>query len=416
MSYLPYGASGLGSWSKASAASVLVHCGAVALVAGSFFASPVSPSDARTQHLITIDRLDPDVLAGMIAQQGAAQDIANGQAEEAEPSAAAIATEDEQNIIETPEDPGGIEEPEEADLVTPDLSIPEDMVVEQATAVLVEEPLRPATPDVLQALPPNLDSPLARAADESAGSAPPDAVAALRAETGEIEVLTARGAYRPSPSGPPPVAAPPSAQDLALGDLAARITLVDADPCLVALPRRDSDDGVGLEIMASTDTAMARFADDLLGADDTQLRQVRVLVDQLQCAALGFLRETAVYPVTRIGISLQADVVSSGSQLSGELRGGAGRFMTLLVIDNNGVVQDVQRFTSTTGPVTRFDIPMTRNAPLRDTRHLLLALATDTPAVTLRGRAGLIAADVFDGQNGDEVENMTFGLVAFEVR
>ena len=69
-------------------------------------------------------------------------------------------------------------------------------------------------------------------------------------------------AVRPQPAAVPPNAgqdvaqAAPSAQDLAVADLIRRIQTAVADACLLALPRRDGTDGVGLALISATDAAM----------------------------------------------------------------------------------------------------------------------------------------------------------------
>ncbi|KAG1648228.1 hypothetical protein GQR58_030021 [Nymphon striatum] len=84
------------------------------------------------------------------------------------------------------------------------------------------------------------------------------------AATGTVVAAVGR---RPNVTPPTPKAAAPapSAQDLAIGDLLRRIQTAATDPCLLALPRRDGEDGVGLALIASSDAAMARFSDS--GAD-----------------------------------------------------------------------------------------------------------------------------------------------------
>ena len=88
------------------------------------------------------------------------------------------------------------------------------------------------------------------------------------------------------------------------------------------------------------------------------------------------MREQPDYPVGRLSIALASDRVESGGRLVGAVSGAAGRYVTLLLIDDNGVVQDLNRFLTFVGGETRFDVPVTRSGPPRDTGQILLALAT----------------------------------------
>ena len=237
----------------------------------------------------------------------------------------------------------------------------------------------------------------------------PQTIAAARPAVPDASAATRPAAQRPT-------APPPSAQDLALGDLIRRIRTSVADACLLALPRRDGEDGVGLAFIASTDAAMAQFSEDVLTEDDADIRQTRTLIDPRQCPALTYIRKNRDYPATRLGVRLDATEVPSGSRLTGVLRGTAGKYVLLLLIDNNGVVQDLQRFMTFSGNFARFDVPVTRVGNARDTSQLLIAIATQRPPNLIRDRAGRLAQDVFAGLDGDFADNAALAVVAFDVR
>ncbi len=237
-----------------------------------------------------------------------------------------------------------------------------------------------------------------------------ETVAAARPQLPDAPVRT-----NPSAAARPP-APPPSAQDLALGDLIRRIRTSAADSCLLALPRRDGEDGVGLALIASNDAAMGTFVESTLNEDDTDVRQTRTLVDPRQCPAVTYVRQNKDYPATRLGVRLDAAEVPNGGRLTGVLRGTAGKYVILLLIDNNGVVQDLQRFVSFSGNFARFDVPVTRVGNARDTSQMLLAIATRRPAAVLRDRAGQLAQNVFAGLESAFAEDASLAIVTFDVR
>ncbi|PID35331.1 MAG: serine/threonine protein kinase [Rhodobacterales bacterium] len=215
-------------------------------------------------------------------------------------------------------------------------------------------------------------------------------------------VITAR--TRPTPPAPVRAPRPPSAQDLAIGDLIKRIRAQDADPCLTALPRRDGADGVGLAMVSAKDGVMEEFARALLTPEDA-IRQTRTLVDPRQCPALAYMRENRDYPATRMGLRVDTPEVVSGGRLTGVLRGVAGRNVTLLLIDDNGVVQDLQRFLAFSGNLVRFDVPVTRSGP-----------ATKRAPSQLRARNGQLAQDVFAGLTGELADSAYIATATFDVR
>lgn len=208
----------------------------------------------------------------------------------------------------------------------------------------------------------------------------------------------------------------PTPQDLMLSDLIRRIRVIPADPCLVALPRRDGPKDIGLALLAQQERAMEQFAEELLTSQDGPIPQARALVDPRQCPALTFLRELQDYPATRPGLSLDAADIPQGGRLTGLVNGIGGRYLLLLLIDNNGVVQDMQRFITFSGNQARYDIPVTRNGALRDTKQILLALVTDRPAPQLRARMDRLAQDVFAGMSDGALQGASFALGLFDVR
>ena len=472
MSFLPYGRRSSSGWFGAYGMSIAAHGGfALALVAlRGLTWEPPAPPPPELNFTVTLERLDADTLAGIVLREGEAG--AEGEDVEAElPDKPAEAEEDpyaeddyavlapepeeaeeEDDPAEGEEDPAEdlpLEEVEEltpevpepvtpeptelatveADALTPDPIAPEP-VAAQPTLAPVAVPVTPDSPDLNPIMPetvavapvgvtpvgvsptasaPVAVTPVASGIDSVApvaGSDGPEVVTALARPVG-----TAPAQARPP--APPP--SPPSAQDLAIGELIKRIRAQEADPCLTALPRRDGEDGVGLAMVAARDGAMEVFARDLLTPED-DIRQTRTLVDPRQCPVLAYLRTNRDYPATRMGLRVDTPEVPSGGRLTGVLRGVAGRHVTLLLIDDNGVVQDLQRFLAFSGNLVRFDVPVTRAGPTRDTSQILLALATRGAPSEVRARDGQLAQDVFAGLSGELADSALIATATFDVR
>lgn len=283
-------------------------------------------------------------------------------------------------------DPAAPEEltPEE---VTPEEVAPEDVATEETP----QETVTPETPET----PTDTDT------VTDTATAAPDAV---------------------RPRGPRPrvvrrPSAPPSERDLAIGDLIQRIRARTEDNCVIALPRRDGPDGIGLALLAAEDGAMGTFADAVLvRPEDEAIRQTRTLLDARQCPALAYIARNRDYPATRIGMRLDNAEVPSGNRVSGVMRGVGNRNLGLFLVDNNGVVQDLERFTTSSGPFVRFDIPVTRVGPLRDTKQLLVAIATTEPLDVLRERSGQRAEVFFADLSNALSRQAALAIVAFDVR
>ncbi len=199
-------------------------------------------------------------------------------------------------------------------------------------------------------------------------------------------------------SQPPRASASPAgpAADPALLALIERIRGRLDDPCLVALPRPQvAPLGPLVLTLADQDVTANRFAEAVLSDPDLPVDAQTILVDARQCPALTFLRGRAAYPAFQLGLDLARTQLASGETMVGRLEGAAGAYTSLILVDDNGVVQDLRRFLRFTGGRAEFAIPVTRDGPPRETAQLLIALATPTRPETLTERAGRLASDIF---------------------
>lgn len=402
MSFLPYDTTGPTSWIVAGGASALAHAVLVFAALGGL-AQILDLSEQpprRPNFVVTLEQLQSDTLAGMIAQEGVAGAEGGNSATE--------------QSVETPPAPDA-EQPE----VSPDMvpETPPTIPAETVAAVPVETAVAPLPLDPIDAGP-IMGETLSPIAPDAGTPVPATAMVRVDGLTETLPLLEqAQSIVAMLPAAAPAPSPPPqTAQDLAIGDLIQRIRAALADPCLLALPRRDGPDGIGLAMIAANDTAMAQFASTALTSEDSALRQTRTLVDPRQCPALTYLRQNRDYPATRLGLQLDAVEVPSGGRLTGVLRGTAGRYLLLFLVDNNGVVQDLQRFVSFSGNFARFDIPVTRAGDARDTSQILLAIATQRPANILRDRAGQLAQDVFAALEGEVATSAALAIATFDVR
>lgn len=439
MTFLPYAEAGIGSWFTASGGAALAH-GAVLAASLSGMVEWLNLTEptpaAQPEYTITLERLDSDTIAGLLEQQGEAA-TEDGQGDDL-----SAAEEPEEPEVETlaalPAEDVAEPEPEEQPAVEPEAQLPEEVealeateaealqpevlapVTAEPTTPLVEEDLGPLISETVTALPPTTEAltpivPEGTAAMAIPAPSEPQALAPVNS-TNAVVAAVQRPETTATPKPETKPAPPPSAQDLAIGDLLRRIRAVPHEDCLLALPRRDGEEGVGLALIASSEAAMMRFSEALLTAEDDGIRQTRTLVDERQCAALNYVRGNGDYPATRLGVRLDADEVPSGGRLTGVLRGTAGRYVVLLLVDNNGVAQDLQRFVSFSGNFARFDVPVTRAGAPRDSKQLLLAIATRRPSRTIRDRAGQLARDVFAGLEGELATGAALAVTTFDVR
>lgn len=204
----------------------------------------------------------------------------------------------------------------------------------------------------------------------------------------------------PAPEQSPPEQSPPEQSaaetDPRLVELFQRIQSSLGAPCLLALPALAEDGQIRLNLLAADDAVIPALLRDLTQGLETEVSGQAVLLDSRQCPALAFARRDPRYPVFPLAVQLQSQDVAGGDSLRGTVSGGAGRYVTLLMVDDNGSTHDLRRFLINSGGRISFDVPVARDGKARDTHQLILAVATPARPATISREAGALAEDFFD--------------------
>ncbi len=220
----------------------------------------------------------------------------------------------------------------------------------------------------------------------------------------------------PAPARQP--LANPTASDVAIGQLLRRIRATPQEQCTLALPRRFTGDGAlaGLSMVGAREEQLDALAERIVSGLDFAPVQTRELLDPRQCATLDALRQSESYPANRIGLSLDTTTLASGDTLTGRVIGAGGLYVTLLLVDDNGVVQDLAQFVTLDGSTPVFEVPVARAGPSRATRQVLLAIGTEGTPLDLSDRIGREAQDVFGPIPAATLREMVFGVATVDVQ
>ncbi|SFR64922.1 hypothetical protein [Litoreibacter janthinus] len=193
----------------------------------------------------------------------------------------------------------------------------------------------------------------------------------------------------------------------------------DGGPCFAALPVLAEDGAFRFETFANSRADLGRFRQALEVETGTLPGTVMKPVSDAQCQALPFVTKAARYPEFQLYFDIATRDIPSGETLSGKLGNTSGGFVSLLLIDDEGVVQDLGSFLKFRPGYAGFDIPMTLKGSPVETQQLLMALSTRSRLKTLQTISGQPAADFFQRlaveillQGGGE----DVALVAFSVR
>ena len=207
----------------------------------------------------------------------------------------------------------------------------------------------------------------------------------------------------------------PTAQMVGLGQLIQQIRAVPQPQCSVLLPRRSGRAGLGLSMIGSDEAILTAAADRVTDRVDAKVVRRPELIDQRQCAALDVLKQSAAYPASRIGLALEASVLNSGDSLKARVLGAGGLNVALLLVDDNGVVQDLSRFAKLDGNTVVIDAPVARSGAVRNTHQMLVVLGQKEGDFDLAEQMGGEAQQVFSSIAPELLENAVFGMATFQV-
>jgi hypothetical protein len=170
----------------------------------------------------------------------------------------------------------------------------------------------------------------------------------------------------------------------------------DGGSCFVALPAIGSSGSVEFQTFGKDKALEAEFTTAYASALGIVANVSLGNVADPQCLALSFARRVERYPAFSLIIELETAEVTSGSILSGAILNVKDRPVNLLLIDDEGRVQAVDRFLSApNGTDRRFSAPLTLTSGPVTTKQLLMAIATDLPVQLLDGKINEPATNFF---------------------
>lgn len=187
--------------------------------------------------------------------------------------------------------------------------------------------------------------------------------------------------------------------------------------CFAALPALGADGLLRFEVFGPATAGLEAFRDGLEAETGLVPAMVLRAITQGQCDTLDFIRAAPDYPAHGLYFTLDTRAIASGTALRGQIDGADGQALHLLLIDNSGRVQVLDRFIQDS---TRFAIPMTLQGDQVETWQLLMALAVPRPLNLLQQLSGPQAAGPLFAALRDLTANDGSGpgiaLVAFALR
>lgn len=219
----------------------------------------------------------------------------------------------------------------------------------------------------------------------------------------------------------PPTPARPETLEEAYAKLLDLIAAEREGPgCFLPLPRRRAD-GIGVDGFAEDGARLARFEREIDQRIETPVLMRRHLVSQAQCAALAFAGEVTGAADDLLPIGLSASSIESGREIEGAVDDVRRRWFYLLVVDDEGRVQEVAEerlFLGGKGKVG-FRTPLTLTGGPVATIQILIAIASDVELEQVKLADGDQAQPYFARLREEIAERgggIAFGIAPLTVR
>jgi serine/threonine-protein kinase len=219
---------------------------------------------------------------------------------------------------------------------------------------------------------------------------------------------------------PQQVALAPAA--LAPASLAERmrnfVRFYDGGACFFAVPvsfdgQRPRIDGFGSDV-----EPILTFGAELrraFGIDaDIEVRQIT----GEQCPAIGFIGGLLKSRLPELAVRLDADYIASGGELRGHIEGAALPWVSLLLVDDDGMVHDVSKYLRRSNVGLEFAVPVYLTAQGKDRNQLIVAIAASRALDRLKLTEPAAGSELFPAvvNEADATQNdIAIGIEAFQV-
>lgn len=165
--------------------------------------------------------------------------------------------------------------------------------------------------------------------------------------------------------------------------------------CFAALPTLSDQSTFQLEVFAQTSEELADFATALAARIGQPPNTTMKPISAAQCAAVAYVIDGPSYPRFNLFFDIPQREIKSGDALEGRIGNTSGGFISFLVIDDEGTVQDLYGYLQFGPGGARFRIPLSLTGSPVVTQQLLMAISSPALLQTVIDLNGAKAADFF---------------------
>ncbi len=189
--------------------------------------------------------------------------------------------------------------------------------------------------------------------------------------------------------------------------------------CATVLPTVAADGSVSLSGFAANEDLWTTFQQSM----DEKLR-LRLPLDAAtvaapQCRALTFARTLPDYPRFSLGMKLENTELVSGETLRGTITDVRNRHLHLLIVDDEGLVQQIDNFLQPKVSNVTFAVALSVSGQAVRTAQMLIAIATEAPLETVATANATQAESFFSilsEELADPTKSADIAIVSFYLR
>lgn len=189
-------------------------------------------------------------------------------------------------------------------------------------------------------------------------------------------------------------------------------------PCFAALPTLSDESAFQLEVFAQTTQELSAFASALAAKIGQPPNTTMKPISAAQCAAAAYVIDGPAYPRFDLFFDIPQREIKSGEALEGRIGNTSGGFISFLVIDDEGTVQDLAGYLQFVPGGAKFRIPLSLTGSPVVTQQLLMAISTPALLQTVIDMNGTKADDFFPALAAElrsKGQSEDVALVAFSV-
>jgi hypothetical protein len=189
-------------------------------------------------------------------------------------------------------------------------------------------------------------------------------------------------------------------------------------PCFAALPTLSDENAFQLEVFAQTTQELSAFASALAAKIGQPPNTTMKPISAAQCAAAAYVIDGPAYPRFDLFFDIPQREIKSGEALEGRIGNTSGGFISFLVIDDEGTVQDLAGYLQFVPGGAKFRIPLSLTGSPVVTQQLLMAISTPALLQTVIDMNGSKAEDFFPALAAElrsKGQSEDVALVAFSV-